>query len=47
MCDSDPASIEYFSKHLELMKNLGQCAEYRKVESVTEFFDDEQGGNEQ
>ena len=38
MCDNDPASIDFFSKHLELMRNLGQCAEYRKTESIGEFF---------
>lgn len=39
MCDNDPASIDFFSKHLELMRTLGQCAEYRKTESIGEFFD--------
>lgn len=38
MCDNDPASIDFFSKHLELMRNLGQCAEYKKAESIGEFF---------
>lgn len=41
MCDNDPASINYFNKHLELMRDLGQCVEYRKIESVDEFFADE------
>lgn len=41
MCDNDPASIDFFSKHLDLMRNLGQCAEYRKIESIGEFFDAE------
>lgn len=41
MCDSDLASIDFFSKHLELMRNLGQCAEYKKTESISEFFDAE------
>ncbi len=41
MCDSDPASIDFFSKHLELMRNLGQDANYEKVETVEEFFDAE------
>lgn len=40
MCDSDPVSIEYFSKHLELMRGLGQNAEYQKVNSIAEFFDE-------
>ena len=38
MCDKDPASRDFFSTHLELMRNLGQCAEYRKTESIGEFF---------
>lgn len=47
MCDSDPASIDYFNKHLELMKKLGQNTEYKKIESIADFFDVEQGENEQ
>lgn len=39
MCDNDPTSIDYFSKHLELMRELGQNTEYRKIESVADFFD--------
>lgn len=38
MCDNDPASIDFFSKHLGLMRNLGQCPEYIKAESINEFF---------
>ena len=38
MCDNDPASIEFFNKHLELMTNLGQNVEYQKTESVDAFF---------
>lgn len=41
MCDNDPASIDFFSKHLELMRNLGQCAEYKKIESIGDFFNAE------
>ena len=41
MCDSDPASMDFFSKHLELMRNLGQDANYEKVETVEDFFDAE------
>ena len=40
MCDSDEASIGYFNKHLELMKQLGEDANYMPVKSVTEFFED-------
>lgn len=46
MCDRDPTSKEYFSKHIELMKNLGQSTEYRNVESIDTFFDVIQGDNE-
>ena len=38
MCDSDPASKEYFNKHIELMKNLGQNTEYEEIKSVDKFF---------
>ena len=38
MCDSDPASIEYFNKHLELMEELGQDTSYIDVEDVDDFF---------
>lgn len=38
MCDSAPMSKEYFSKHIELMKNLGQNAEYEEIQSVKNFF---------
>ena len=38
MCDSDPASIEYFNKHLERMMDLGQNTEYIKIQTVDNFF---------
>jgi site-specific DNA-methyltransferase (adenine-specific) len=38
MCDSDKTSLEYFEKHLSLMKGLGQNINYKKVESIDEFF---------
>lgn len=41
MCDNDPASIDFFNKHLGLMRNLGQCPEYIKAESIREFFNAE------
>lgn len=47
MCDSDPTSIAYFGKHIELMKNLGQSTEYKKIESVDTFFNAIQGSNEE
>ena len=43
MCDSDPASVDYFNKHLKLMESLGQNTEYKKIESITDFFDIKQG----
>ena len=41
MCDNDPASIDFFNKHLELMSNLGQRTKHKKVENIGEFFDAE------
>lgn len=38
MCDSDPASIDYFKKHLELMKDLGQKTDYTEIKNVEDFF---------
>lgn len=38
MCDSDPASKDYFNKHIELMKNLEQDSEYEDIESTSKFF---------
>ncbi|MBC8585261.1 DNA methyltransferase [Youxingia wuxianensis] len=37
MCDSDPASKDYFNKHIELMKNLGQDAEYEEIQRVDDI----------
>lgn len=38
MCDSDPASMDYFNKHRELMRNLGRSAEYKEIKTIDEFF---------
>lgn len=38
MCDSDSASIDFFEKHLELMAKLGQNADYKKTDSIIDFF---------
>lgn len=38
MCDSDPTSVDFFNKHLKLMKSLGQNTEYEKIDSVDDFF---------
>lgn len=39
MCDSDKTTVDYFNKHIELMKKLGQNPDYTSVDSVKEFFD--------
>lgn len=39
MCDSDKKSLEYFDKHLSLMKEMGQNANYKAVENIDEFFE--------
>ena len=38
MCDSDPASVDFFKKHLELMKELGENNQYTSIDNVEEFF---------
>lgn len=38
MCDSDKSSVDYFHKHLELMRELGQSTNYEPVDSAKEFF---------
>lgn len=38
MCDSDKASIDYFNKHLDLMRRNGKSTDYEKVDTVEEFF---------
>ena len=38
MCDSDSASVGYFQKRLERMKEAGQNADYRAVRNAEEFF---------
>lgn len=40
MCDSDVASIAYFDKHLELMKQQGKNIGYKKINNISEFFID-------
>ena len=39
MCDSDKKLLEYFNKHISLMKELGQETDYIPVESVEKFFE--------
>lgn len=38
MCDSASSSIEYFNKHIELMRALGQNADYIEIENTADFF---------
>ncbi|SEA79673.1 site-specific DNA-methyltransferase (adenine-specific) [Pseudobutyrivibrio sp. ACV-2] len=38
MCDSDKQSLEYFNKHIEQMKILGQNTNYVSVKTIEEFF---------
>lgn len=46
MCDSSPTIIEYFKKHLELMKDLGQETSYIEIPNASKFFDTAYGGEE-
>jgi len=39
MCDSDERLKTYFSKHLELMGNLGQKVDYISIDNIDDFFD--------
>ncbi|HBM96063.1 TPA: site-specific DNA-methyltransferase [bacterium UBP9_UBA11836] len=41
LCDSDPATIDYFNKHVELMKKLGQDSDYIHIPNIADFFKDE------
>lgn len=38
MCDSDSKSVDYFSKHIKLMKELGQNTSYIDVSNIDDFF---------
>ena len=38
MCDNSITLIEYFQKHLELMRSLGENTDYVEVESIADFF---------
>lgn len=41
MCDSDSMSLEYFDKHLEKMRDLGENTGYKKINSIDDFFSEE------
>lgn len=38
MCDSEKTTIDYFSKHMDLIRQKGQKADYKSVENVKIFF---------
>ena len=38
MCDSNKSSIDYFNKHLELMRELGQNTDYIHISNAEELF---------
>lgn len=40
LCDKDISSIEYFKKHIDLMKKQGQNTNYNRVNTVKDFFDE-------
>lgn len=38
MCDNDKATIDYFNKHLALMRAMGQNADYELIKNSADFF---------
>lgn len=38
MCDSDKTSIAYFNKHIDLMKRNGDHVDYKRVDTIEDFF---------
>ena len=38
LCDSDQSTIQYFNKHLVLMKGLGQNTDYEHIDNTEDFF---------
>ena len=38
MCDNAPSSVDYFNKHLQLMRDMGQNADYLRMDNVKDFF---------
>lgn len=42
MCDSDPSTIDFFNKHLALMKELGQDTGYIAIHNIDDFFNAEE-----
>ena len=39
MCDSDAKSLDYFDKHIQLMRSIGAERHFTQVDTVDEFFD--------
>lgn len=39
LCDNNESTITYFNKHLDLMKELGQRADYKNIDNIEDFFD--------
>ncbi len=38
LCDSDPDTVDYFNKHIELMRKLGQDRNYIDIPNIADFF---------
>ncbi len=38
MCDSDPATIDFFNKHLEKMRNRGENTDYNAIDNISDFL---------
>ncbi len=38
LCDSDPETVDYFNKHIELMRKLGQDRNYIDIPNIADFF---------
>ena len=38
LCDADRSTLSYFDKHLDLMRSLGQNADFRRMDDVPSFF---------
>ena len=38
MCDSDKKTVDYFNKHLDLMRQNGESTDYEKIDTVRDFF---------
>lgn len=43
MCDNDKASVDYFNKHIELMRKMGKNADYKFIDNIEDFFTELEG----